>query len=549
MALQQGSIFDFGPDWLTSLFAKLAEIRASRAKELSSIASVFGDPERLARYYIEPDCQQFNPADFESELTTVVREPIFSRIQTFLEYSTPTGPKTLLILSDAGMGKTSALVMLKLTHLMAFWPRSYKCSLLKLGGSSLTEIEKIERKHETVLLLDALDEDPTAWTRVHARLRDILNATTAFRSVVITCRTQFFSGGDDPFRRRGVTSIEGFPCAIIYNSLLSDRQVLQYINKRAEEQIDSIGWRTKAIAIVERMGHLRMRPMLLAHLDDLIESTLDIWDEYSLYQALVQSWLTRERTKRLEVSDQIPTVSTLLQACEMLAIAMHKKGQSVISPVELQVHSQILSTLEPILAQHLGGRSLLNRNSEGMFRFSHYSIQEFLIVNHQLTDGPLAGKSSVRTTDAMLTMLRAWLSHATPEQKSAAVLSSFSFEKTRLDNFDFSHCTLSENSFSGSQLLNVRFNFSFLSGADLTRAGLNGCDFRNARFLSCDFEHATVRSSSFSNAELLAVNLKSAKIESCTFWNTKVNSKTIFPVDFSLESGSGKKFIQISSPS
>lgn len=70
------------------------------------------------------------------------------------------GHTQLFILSDAGMGKTSLLLMLKLAHLFSFWPKRYNCLLLKLGPDTLERLRAHPNKGDTVLLLDALDEDP-----------------------------------------------------------------------------------------------------------------------------------------------------------------------------------------------------------------------------------------------------------------------------------------------------------------------------------------------------------------------------------------------------
>ena len=46
----------------------------------------------------------------------------------------------MFILSDAGMGKTSLLLMLKLMHLTCFWPQKYSCQLFKLGDDTLQRV-------------------------------------------------------------------------------------------------------------------------------------------------------------------------------------------------------------------------------------------------------------------------------------------------------------------------------------------------------------------------------------------------------------------------
>ncbi|MCI5141876.1 MAG: formylglycine-generating enzyme family protein [Candidatus Electrothrix sp. ATG1] len=52
----------------------------------------------------------------------------------------------------------------------------------------------------------------------------------------------------------------------------------------------------------------------------------------------------------------------------------------------------------------LGGRSLLNRNSDRAFRFSHYTVQEFLLA-WSIVNRRLVGQESLRATDQLVHFL------------------------------------------------------------------------------------------------------------------------------------------------
>jgi len=116
---------------LERLIKKLASIRGAHREELDRIGDVFGDPHELARFYVEPKCQHHNPADRHEDREPVaqVQEPAFQHIDKFLrgDFAPLSDGRTqLFILSDAGMGKTSLLMMIRLMHLTAFWPRGYR---------------------------------------------------------------------------------------------------------------------------------------------------------------------------------------------------------------------------------------------------------------------------------------------------------------------------------------------------------------------------------------------------------------------------------------
>ena len=116
-------------DWISRLARQGAKIWGRRREELDRLFLEFGDYRFLARAYIEPECQTGNPADLqydenEPTPTWAHRVPIRQWLNDFLtgEIRSRNGQNTLFVLSDAGMGKSSLLVMLKLTHLLKFWP-------------------------------------------------------------------------------------------------------------------------------------------------------------------------------------------------------------------------------------------------------------------------------------------------------------------------------------------------------------------------------------------------------------------------------------------
>ena len=211
-----------GAKWISQLWGRLREIRKSHARELEEINTIiFGDPLEIAEYYIEPDCQERNPTDQDVEPHLIVSVPVMKKIDQFFQAEKifHHGNNQMFILSDAGMGKTALLTMLRLLHLMSFWPKEKDCVLKKLRKETLREVSEIENKSQTILLLDSLDEDPTAFGKVRERLLEILHATQHFCRVIITCRTQSFPDTEeDSLERLGMVSIGGFNCPVKYLS-------------------------------------------------------------------------------------------------------------------------------------------------------------------------------------------------------------------------------------------------------------------------------------------------------------------------------------------
>ena len=383
--------------WVRPLAEMLKKIRGERVKQVEALTDEFGNFTALLNYYEQPNCQYQNPADYDEDAlphSTGDKFPVFKALHEFLskEVVERDGRSQLFILADAGMGKTSLLLMLKLMHLFDFWPKRYKCLLLKLGESSLERINAQEGKANTVLLLDALDEDPMARGeegRVEQRLCDLLTASRNYRQVLITCRTQFFpKTGLNPFRDPGLVTVEGHRCPLLFLSLFDDRQVDDYLHKRFPDPWDSIftgranPLRLKAKAMLLPMKSLRFRPLLLTHVDELLQAKEQLNDVYQVFHALVRVWLGREiRKMKIQGLATVPNESELWAACRLLAVYLHTIGHRELTETELDQLMARLPAVAYLPRLDFGGRSLLNRNSNRDYRFAHYSIQEFLVVN------------------------------------------------------------------------------------------------------------------------------------------------------------------------
>jgi hypothetical protein len=136
-----------GMNWIEKLFQQLKRMREKRKAELNNIQEVLSiDPLILAKYYIEPYCQDVNPTDYLDEYQDTEKGPIKRRIDLFLQMEriSEPGSNVMFVLADAGMGKTALLAMIKLLHLTLSWPKIKKCELLKLGYDSIKRIKEIK---------------------------------------------------------------------------------------------------------------------------------------------------------------------------------------------------------------------------------------------------------------------------------------------------------------------------------------------------------------------------------------------------------------------
>ncbi len=302
-------------DWIQKLLGLWAEVRRERGAEPEAMEREIGDPERLAPFYVEPDCQPLSPAEhLGEEKVRASRQPIRDWLNRFLEGPSRErdGCNTVFLLAGAGMGKSSFLMMLKLTHLARFWPSDLRFVLHKLGPESLKEIAALDRPDDTVLLLDALDQDPSAWGRVEKRLAELLRAGKSFRQVVITCRPRFFP----EMEKAGTIEVAGHVAELLYLSPFSEPQVEACLRKVYPDRwFDRVRkWFTRANnrnlerarRLMAQMASLEMRPMpmLLAHVQDLMAAGVERWTSRSVYRALVDARRSRQE-RELEAGDGI----------------------------------------------------------------------------------------------------------------------------------------------------------------------------------------------------------------------------------------------------
>ncbi|CAK8719287.1 Formylglycine-generating enzyme, required for sulfatase activity, contains SUMF1/FGE domain [Candidatus Electrothrix aarhusensis] len=403
--------------WIKPLWKQFGRITGERKKELDRLRDEFVDPEQLRGLYIEPYLQDRNPADgHQDDLVSAAQQLAFERINGFFRGGPSLekdGRHQMFILSDAGMGKTSLLLMIKLMHLTNFWPTRINCALFKLGADTLERVQDLPNKGETVLLLDALDEDPKAWKRIRERLLELLQASEDFRRVIISSRTQFFPEMEpDRLGRPEIKVLSGYHCPVLYLSPFTDEQVQEFIERKLPLywyhwlclQGERKKERKKATGLLEHMQDLRMRPMLLQHIDKLLAAECQQeWNAYTVYEALVDEWLDREvrKIRGQHADERLPERKELFHACLRVAEEMQRQGTRMISEKNLQQLIREEENIGWLEKFELGGRSLLNRNSDRAFRFSHYTIQEFLLA-YGMVNEQLVGQEPLRATDQLV---------------------------------------------------------------------------------------------------------------------------------------------------
>lgn len=287
-----------------------------------------------------------------------------------------------LLLADTGMGKTMFCINYY-AHLKAKYPSLNICLVSLASDSSTNAIKSVLNKSNTVLIADALDEDSKALGRGKERLSEILEMSSDFKSVIITCRSQYFIS-DDAIPKETPLPIlvprklgQSQNSALIrsYISPFSKGEVKQYLSKIFPIYKPwLLQYRKTANALIESVPDLVHRPMLLERLPEIARTPSHNAELFELYDLLVSGWIEREN--RWISFDNLKIVSL------ELAILMYRDfnighGRMTLTEVNFVADQLIQKNPE---WQHLSSRSLLNRDSAGMYKFSHKSILEFLVV-------------------------------------------------------------------------------------------------------------------------------------------------------------------------
>ncbi len=390
--------------------------RTQRLLEKSFGSELYGPEiiERSMRYYIPPDCSSVDPAqEAEIRQVKVTKQKLFAMVDIHL--TEDSANRHLLLLADSGMGKSSFVLNYYARNQLLSKRKRNRLAVVPLGIPDADEyIAKIPDPNNTVLFLDGFDEDTRAIKDHRQRLQQLMYVCRHFKRVLMTCRTQFFTRDEEIPRETGIVRVgppkvgEGrtYEFWKLYLSPLSDEQVQAYWRKRYRWSRHK---RKQATEFVNKIPSLSTRPMLLAYIPDLLESGAKIKYAFQLYKILVEKWLERE-SHWVKIDD-------LRQFSERLAIALYinrrRRGTERIPRAELNVLAKEWNI--PLDEWQLSGRSLLNRDAEGNYKFAHRSIMEYLVVKRFVDGDPAC--YDIDWTDQMKVLLWEIIHHHVAAKK------------------------------------------------------------------------------------------------------------------------------------
>ena len=489
------------------------------------------DIQRATTFYIEPDFQSLDPGGQEEFRRVVAaREPLFATTDRILESTAQY--RFTLVLGDSGTGKTSFVLNYYAYH----WRRAKRRKRFDLvlvplssirADDLISNVPEADRR-DTVLLLDSLDEDPRAISDYKQRVSQLIALTSSFRAVIITCRSQFFPRDEEIPTETGVFRIgsiaPGEPRVYYFHKLylapLTDDQVDKYLKRRFS--IRRLWYRRRAREVVRAVPDLMVRPMLLAHVEDLVIRKRHERFAYrhQIYAALIDAWLERER-------GFIKDVSLLREFSELLAVDLflnreQRQAERIPGP-----------ELEP-LAQRYGislqdwqlrTRSLLNRDAEGNYKFAHRSFMEYLVVirfvNGNLPQGKTVWTDQMRAFLVEMILNRQQQGNMQSLLLRGADLRESKLVSTVLDKIDLSCVDLTGSSLTRSSLRYATLTTMVLCHVDMRKVDLSYADLRESDLSFADLGDATLEFTRLDGANLKETALRGATLRAVSFEGVK----------------------------
>ena len=335
-----------------------------------------------AQYYIRPQFTNIDPTGKDDFTTSHYGGDMFKH----LDRVCAGGAKFVLILADAGMGKSALVInyFLYNARRKRFWLRR-RITVKYLGfGDVIPRLKAIpdNEKSVTTLILDGFDEDPLAADSAHQRLEQILKACIHFKHVVLTCRTQFFQKDSDiprlfegystPYPRALGESAQ-IKIAVTYIAPFSDSQIRRYVRKR--HRVWQRKERKELYKLVTDIPTLSMRPMVLAYGPELVRKRDSFKFLFQVYTEIIEQWLERER---LWVDPE-----QMVKFSQTLAVQIFR-GASAYGGWRMP-RKDFTSLLKNFKIAHvdrwkIGNRSLLNRDIEGNLKFAHLTFLEYFVI-------------------------------------------------------------------------------------------------------------------------------------------------------------------------
>jgi len=349
------------------------------------------------QYFVRPRISKISPSKLLEGEIKISTDFTKDAIKHFTDkvFKENDDQKFYMILGESGVGKSAFII-----NLLVSFNRNYKnifnnrhIEAIDLSHTNpnllITEIKNRVNTKNTILLLDAFDEDDKARENWRNRLDELGRLTQNFAKVVFTSRLQFFLSEDNEPREIGI-KVSGpekrfHKVITFYLYPFNEKQINKFLDYKygIYPLFRNLKKKRKAQKITESSTKLMERPFLLQHIDDLIQEN-DYVYEYQIYNRLISEWIKRESQYEIE-SERDSYIESLnffsLKLAKNMYEKSHERNGFHISTEEIkQLCEENKINISLLDAR---SRSLLSRGSY-FYKFVHKSIFEFLLAKESL---------------------------------------------------------------------------------------------------------------------------------------------------------------------
>jgi formylglycine-generating enzyme required for sulfatase activity len=427
--------------------------------------------ERATYSFLPPKCQTISPLTAKND-AAVEKEYLFAKIDNFIE--TDLVEKNLVILAGPGGGKTTSILNYIAVKEKPFLQKSIKLAAIPLNHSNAIDlITQIDDPQNTVVFLDALEEDPMAKAYHYERLNELLMLCKDFKRVILTSQSQFFSldeeiSGDSGVIHFNIEDIEQkriYAIQKIYIAPFDDSDIALYV-----KQIYPF-WRfsarKKAVQVALKAPFLREYPLFLNYIQYIIAIDYEIKRLYQMYDIIIEAWL--------ELESSLVDKEMLKSLVESLALDLWtREGVKLKNRDAYQGLVELCKRWKPKIY------SLLIRDDEGDFKFAHRSILEYLFVK-KFVMLSIDKRPRIDWTEVMKSFLIEQMNDGSASKKLQRVcLSGTDLSETKLIDYDFSEsnferanlqdATVQKSNFQGVLFKGATFDASFIGKANIKNA-------------------------------------------------------------------------------
>ena len=447
--------------------------------------------------------------------------------------------KRIIILADSGMGKTALLLNLYYRYIRKLFKR-YNMYYIELGSSNaIDKINQIENPSNTILLLDALDENKDAINNYYETFKRIVYLTSNFYRVIISCRTQFFTQDKKIpeliFYSGGVMSA-GEPVKGIYNKIyiapFSDFQIKLLLFKKYILTIKNFSFKRykKASMLVEKIPYITVRPMLLNYVDYLLNEEIPFSFTYQIYESMIRGWLKRRKSEELDPKYEENLKFVYLLGKNLALNYKRREGYHIPAEELFQLANEYNINIKD---WQITGRSLLNINAAGDYKFSHFSILESILARALFLREDLGNWEPTPLTEIFLKEMNIaerigegehyWPIHEELKKNLIGFdLTNLNLSGKNISKVNFSNANISKSNLSKSDLTSSTVVDAILDFADLSEAELNHVNLSNSHMKGVSLIKNRVENAIFENTDLTGSDLSHSEFINCNFKNSKL---------------------------